>query len=440
MPPVPAQHFDDHGPSPNPPVFADLAGVLTDTRNRNAPTGAAGWFTSWLASCKGDRLAVLLIELDRVSLVQAVVENGPDTTVDRVSKHLEKALPYGSYLERIGVDLFLAMIVDLTTTQDAMSMAQDLLGEIEDALTVPLNPRIGMALYPDAGSDVAVLARRATIALTDAHDKSDSRVRVWSSARNSPTDNTYRMASDLGRALVHKEIELHYQPKVLTATGQVSGMEALVRWYHPRFGRIEPDEFIPLAEENGLIGQLGEWVLFTACRQLRNWQEQGLSAGTIAVNVSAHQVARPEFTDTVNRALRENALAPSDLTLELTESAVIRDDALAAKAIQDLCARGVHFSIDDFGTGHATFSNLRRLPVDSVKIDRSFVSGMVHDPQDAVIVEAIIMTAEKTRSFSDCRGRRDDGAVLAPPRTSVRGDTGLSVQYTICRKRNGRVS
>ena len=112
-------------------------------------------------------------------------------------------------------------------------MAQDLLGEIEDALTVPLNPRIGMALYPDAGSDVAVLARRATIALTDAHDKSDSRVRVWSSARNSPTDNTYRMASDLGRALVHKEIELHYQPKVLTATGQVSGMEALVRWYHP---------------------------------------------------------------------------------------------------------------------------------------------------------------------------------------------------------------
>ena len=108
MPPVPAQHFDDHGPSPNPPVFADLAGVLTDTRNRNAPTGAAGWFTSWLASCKGDRLAVLLIELDRVSLVQAVVENGPDTTVDRVSKHLEKALPYGSYLERIGVDLFLA--------------------------------------------------------------------------------------------------------------------------------------------------------------------------------------------------------------------------------------------------------------------------------------------------------------------------------------------
>lgn len=395
MSPAFAQQIRTRGHTPDPSVFADLTGTLLGTQNGETPVGAAGWFANWRATGKAERLAVLLIELDRVSLVQSVAEGGPDTTPDRLSKHLEKVLPYGSYLERIGVDLFLAVVGDLASTQEAVDLAGNMLGEIEDSLAMPLNPRIGVALYPDAGSDIAVLARRATIALTDVHDKSSSRVRLWSGPRRSPTDNNYRLASDLGRALAHKEIELNYQPKISTASGRVSGMEALVRWYHPRFGRIEPDEFVPLAEANGLINQLGEWVLFTACRQLRYWQDEGLSPGTIAVNVSAHQVAGRGFTDMVTWAFRECGLTPGDLTLELTESAVIRDDDSATEAVQELCARGVRFSIDDFGTGHATFSNLRRLAVDSVKIDRSFVSGMVHNTQDAVIVEAIIVMAEK---------------------------------------------
>ena len=287
------------------------------------------------------------------------------------------------------------LLGDFETAQNISEMANKILGEIEDALPTPLNPRVGISLYPDAGTDITVLTHRATIALTAAHDKSSSRVRMWSGARSSPTDNTYRLASDLGRALPHVEIELHYQPKVSAATGHVSGMEALVRWYHPRFGRIEPDEFVPLAEQNGLINQLGDWVLFTACRQLRYWQDEGLAPGTMAVNVSAHQVARRDFAETVRRAIRDSGITPESLTLELTESAVIRDDASAAESIKELCALGVRFSMDDFGTGHATFSNLRNLAVDSVKIDRSFVAGMVLHGQDAVIVEAIIVMADR---------------------------------------------
>ena len=369
--------------------------MLADASNRKSDIDAASWFTDWVTNHSDERLAVMIIEFDRVSLVQAAVEASSGAASGRLPKHLEEILPFGSYIERIGVDLFLALVGDFDSADDLADMTNRMLGEIEDALPTPLNPRLGIAIYPDAGADISVLARRATIALTTAHDKSSSRVRVWSGSRSSPADNTYRLAADLGRALSHNEIALNYQPKVTTTTGLVSGMEALVRWYHPRFGRIEPHEFIPIAEQNGLINQLGDWVLFTACRQLRYWQEEGLSPGTMAVNVSAHQITRREFTETVSRAIRENGIAPEDLTLELTESAVIRDDASAAEAIQELCARGVRFSVDDFGTGHATFSNLRNLAVDSVKIDRSFVSGMVHHGQDAVIVEAIIVMAEK---------------------------------------------
>tara|TARA_Y100001934_G_scaffold277862_1_gene377716 strand:+ start:6482 stop:7201 length:720 start_codon:yes stop_codon:yes gene_type:complete len=226
---------------------------------RESPTNdAAGCFSNWTAHHKEERLAVLIIEFDRVSLVQAAVDRTTAARSDGLPKHLEEILPFGSYIERIGIDIFLVLLGDFETAQNISEMANKILGEIEDALPTPLNPRVGTSLYPDAGTDITVLTRRETIALTAAHDKSSSRVRMWSGARSSPTDNTYRFASDLGRALSHGEIELHYQPKVSATTGHVSGMEALVRWYHPRFGRIEPDEFVPLAEQNGLINQLGD--------------------------------------------------------------------------------------------------------------------------------------------------------------------------------------
>lgn len=389
------QPIGTHRPVHDPSLFADIEGGITRPESDISSPDAASWFSNRIAAGTDGNLALMLVELDRISLVQAAVEKSPGDTAERISRRLAQILPVGSYLERIGVDLLLALVADLGTPQAAASLSEELLRGIEDSLPMPLNPRIGMALYPDAGTDIGVLARRATIALTDAHDKSPNRIRVWSGARNAPSDNTYRLASDLGRALAHKELELSYQPKISAESGLVTGMEALVRWYHPRFGRIEPDEFVPLAEENGLINQLGEWVLFTACRQLRHWQDDGLSPGTMAVNVSAHQVARPEFTETVIRALRESRLDPEFLTLELTESAVIRDDASASDAIHRLCQRGVRFSVDDFGTGYATFSNLRRLAVDSIKIDRSFVSGLARESHDTVIVEAIVAMAEK---------------------------------------------
>jgi len=201
------------------------------------------------------------------------------------------------------------------------------------------------------------------------------------------------MEADLRRALERAELLLHYQPKVDLATGRITGAEALLRWQHPQRGLVAPGMFIPLAEETGLILPIGEWVLATACAQVRTWQRQGLDAVPVAVNLSARQFRKADLAETVHRILRESGIAPRMLELELTESMIMRDPQAAAAAMQQLKALGVKLALDDFGTGYSSLNYLRRFSVDCLKIDRSFISDAASDPSAASVATSIVAIA-----------------------------------------------
>jgi EAL domain-containing protein (putative c-di-GMP-specific phosphodiesterase class I) len=219
----------------------------------------------------------------------------------------------------------------------------------------------------------------------------------YSAQMNVHTLERLAMESDLRRALERNEFVLHYQPKIDLDSGAISGMEALVRWRHPVRGLVQPDQFIALAEETGLIVPIGEWVLRTACAQNKAWQQAGLPHLCVAVNLSARQFMRDSLLQDVARVLAETGLTSSLLELEITESMVMRNPAHAVALLDSLKAMGVHLSIDDFGTGYSSLSYLKRFPIDNLKIDRSFIQDLPSDGEDAAITRAIIAMAHSLR-------------------------------------------
>jgi EAL domain-containing protein (putative c-di-GMP-specific phosphodiesterase class I) len=249
---------------------------------------------------------------------------------------------------------------------------------------------IGIAFYPLDGLDVVTLQRNADTALNQAKTQGRGKLCFFSPEMTVLAQQRLHLEAELRRALVQDELVLYYQPQVSLQTGHLDGLEALVRWQHPSRGMIPPGEFIPMAEESGLIVLLGEWVLRKACQQISEWSKQGLSLPLIAVNVSAVQLSRGDFFDTVQTILRETAVLPEFLELEITESSVMSDLADAAKTLAKLQALGLRLSIDDFGTGYSSLSYLQELAVDKLKIDISFVRGMTSDEGKAAIVQAVI--------------------------------------------------
>jgi EAL domain-containing protein (putative c-di-GMP-specific phosphodiesterase class I) len=206
-------------------------------------------------------------------------------------------------------------------------------------------------------------------------------------------EDRVQMESELHRAIAQGQFELHYQPKVDTRTGVACSAEALIRWVHPTRGLISPVHFIPLAEECGLIGAIGDWVIREACRQARAWQDEGVPPLTISVNLSASQFRDSGLVDSIRRALDDVGLAPRHLEVELTESAVMSDPEQSVAILEQLCAMGIQASVDDFGTGYSSMSYLRRFPIDKLKIDRVFIHELASRPADANIVRAIVSLA-----------------------------------------------
>ncbi|OHB28984.1 MAG: hypothetical protein A2X84_09375 [Desulfuromonadaceae bacterium GWC2_58_13] len=202
------------------------------------------------------------------------------------------------------------------------------------------------------------------------------------------------LETDLRQAIQRDELFLHYQPQVNLATGRISGVEALLRWHHPRLGLVPPNRFIRIAEETGQIATIGEWVLRTACRQSRDWQRQGLPALQMAVNISGHQLLQPRFADLVKNIMEETNLDPALLELELTESTIMKNPE-DIRILRELKDRGVKLAIDDFGTGYSSLAYLKRFPLNRLKIDRSFISQLTTDPEDEAIVEAILAMARR---------------------------------------------
>ena len=249
---------------------------------------------------------------------------------------------------------------------------------------------MGVAVYPTDGNDPETLMTHADVAMYRAKELGRNNFQFYAAAMNAQTLERLHMESELRHALARDEFVLHYQPQVDLRSGRVVGMEALLRWNHPEFGMVSPASFIGLAEETGLIDQIGTWVLRTACAQNKAWQLGGMRNLCVAVNLSARQFGKVDLTRSIKDILHETKLAPKYLEIELTESMVMTDVECAISTLRELKAIGVKLSIDDFGTGYSSLSYLKRFPIDVLKIDRSFVRDIALDTDDAAIVASII--------------------------------------------------
>ena len=305
-------------------------------------------------------------------------------------------------VSRLGGDEFTVLLTHVKKAEDAARVAK----RIIDAVSVPfllgdeevvVTPSIGISVFPYDGDDVEELVKNADTAMFHAKEKGRNNYQFYTNSMSATTFERLSMENALRRALERKEFQLYYQPKIELETNRAIGLEALLRWNHPDMGMVSPLDFIPLAEESGLIVPIGEWVLRTACEQMRYWQNSGMEPLRVAVNLSACQLRQAMLTQLVRRILDETGIAPRWLELELTESVIMDDIQNSSVVLRELKNMGVHISMDDFGTGYSSLSLLKRLPLDTLKIDQSFVRDITTDPDDAAIVDAIISLAHNLR-------------------------------------------
>jgi diguanylate cyclase len=347
--------------------------------------------------------AVMVCDLDRFKLINdSLGHRAGDELLQEVARRLTRAVRNIDTVARLGGDEFVLVVSPVKDRSEAEAFAQRVVDGLQPAvqiagIAIHTSPSIGIAFYPDDGTSLDGLLAHADAAMYAAKQRGRNNVQCYAPGMSSKTQHEVRLESELHEAISRQQLELHYQPKVDTVTGAVHSAEALVRWRHPDRGLMPPAEFIPLAEECGLIGAIGEWVMREACRQARAWQVAGLPPLRIAINLSASQFRAGGLADLVARALADASLEARFLEVELTESAVMSDPEESIKILEQLSRMGVILSVDDFGTGYSSMSYLRRFPIDKLKIDRSFMSEVMDRPDDASIVKAIVSLAHSLR-------------------------------------------
>ena len=349
---------------------------------------------------RNDRLvAVLSVNLDRFQQINSSMgHHAGDLLLQAVAGRLRGHDGTGDTAAHLGADEFGVILTDIRGAQDAAGIAQKLVDAFArepvsiEGKEVFVTACIGISLYPFDGIEANTLARNAGVALHHARTGGGSGFRYYAAQMNAAAWQRLTMETELHRALEREEFVLHYQPKVGFASGRVVGMEVLLRWRSAERGLVAPGDFIPLLEETGLIVPVGAWVLETACRQAREWQQAGLETARIAVNLSALQFRQPGFAGTVRDILERSGLARNAgaLELELTESLLVEDMDGTAALLEELHEMGVRLSIDDFGTGYSCLSYLKHLPIDRLKIDQSFIRNLPAGSEDAAIVDAVI--------------------------------------------------
>jgi diguanylate cyclase (GGDEF)-like protein/PAS domain S-box-containing protein len=373
--------------------FDDLTGL--PNRNLLADRLAQG-----ITRCRrsGGMLAVLLINLDRFKTINdSLGRTAGNTVLREVAQRLFAHTPVGVTLARTEGDEFV-LTMEIDGPAAVAQLAQPLLAALAEPCQVDtrqffLTASIGIALYPRDGDNNETLLQNAAAAMTRAKIASGNAYQFYATEMNARALERLDMENGLRRAIDQGELVVHYQPQLSLKSGAIIGAEALVRWQHPERGLIPPGDFIPLAEESGLIVPLGTWVLRAACLQNRAWQEAGLPPFTVAVNLSARQVAAQDIVQLAGDILRETGLDARYLELELTESMVMADADAFIQATEQLKGLSITLSIDDFGTGFSSLSYLKRFSIDRLKIDQSFVHEMTQDPNSAVIAQAIISLA-----------------------------------------------
>ena len=371
-------------------------------------------FESTLAFAKseGRALALLFLDLDRFKQINDTLGHSiGDELLRAVANRLQEVVRGGDYvarpnptgsqlaLSRFGGDEFTILLSSLTDPQDAGIVAKRMLSALAEPIVLHgrnffATMSIGIATYPADAADVETLMRNADLAMYQTKNRGGNGFQFYNASMNTAALRKQQLSSGLRRALEHDEFRLHYQPLRATTSGEIVGAEALLRWTDPEGNMVPPAEFIPVAEETGLIVPIGEWVLRTACKQAKAWSEDGLQPIVVAVNVSAYQLQRSGFAELVASILRDAGLSPASLDLDITESAITENDVKTMATLRELSDMGIRLALDDFGTGYSSLSRLTTFPIHRVKIDRSFISNLTVSPDGAPLVEAILAMAK----------------------------------------------
>jgi diguanylate cyclase (GGDEF)-like protein/PAS domain S-box-containing protein len=342
------------------------------------------------------KLAVLFLDGDRFKHINDSLGHAiGDRLLQSVAQRLLACVRSSDTVSRQGGDEFVILLSEVTRPQDAAVSAAKILLALRtphriDQHEVHLTVSIGIVTYPDDGTDAETLVRNADFAMYHAKNSGRNNYQFFKPDMNLRAVERQSLENGLRDAMERQEFVLHYQPKMNLKTGAIIGVEALIRWHHPQRGLVPPAQFIPIAEECGFIVPIGRWVLREACHQARAWQDAGLRPMRIAVNVSAVELRAKDFVSGVRAILTESGLEPRYLELELTETFLMQDSKSTAAVLQALKGMGVQLALDDFGTGYSSLSYLKRFPIDTLKIDRSFVRDLTTDADDASIVSAVI--------------------------------------------------
>ncbi len=384
---------------------------------------------------QGRMLAVMYIDLDNFKRINDTLGHSVGDEVLKVAaERLRNSLRHGADrspdaraverpadLGRLGGDEFMIILPEVGSSDDARLVAERLIAAIQQPMqlsanTVVITPSVGIAMAPTDGTDAASLLRHGDLAMYFAKRRWPGSYAFFDVSMNEGMLQRYTIEGKLRGALERGELSLHYQPQIDMSTGKIAGMEALLRWTNDELGIVPPMDFIPIAEDTGLIIPIGEWVLRTACAQARKWQDEGLDVQRMAVNIAGQQFAMPSFVALVSGILEETGLDHRMLELEITESMVMTDEKRSERLLMELRAIGVSVAIDDFGTGYSNFQRLQHLAIDRLKMDRSFVRDLNESVDDGAIAAAIIsvakalkvgIVAEGVESFAQLRFLQD---------------------------------
>jgi diguanylate cyclase (GGDEF)-like protein/PAS domain S-box-containing protein len=356
-----------------------------------------------LSKRSGSRLAVLFLDLDGFKYVNDTHgHDAGDKLLVEAARRIAGRLRQSDTVARLGGDEFTVILGGLSQDADIGKVADSLIESLQDVFElddaeVHISASVGIAVYPDDGDDFVKLTKNADAAMYQAKQAGRGVYRFYTRSINESTMRRLELATALRSALERHELHLVYQPKLDLRDRRILGFEALLRWDNPRLGPVSPAEFIPVAEETGSILPIGEWVLREACGELRRWQEAGFPELNVAVNLSMRQLERGDMAQTVRDVLAQEGIDGRHVELELTETLLMRDAERAMASMKAIRASGVGLTVDDFGTGHSSLSYLKRLPIQTLKIDRSFVRDIASDPDDAAIIRAVLSMARQLR-------------------------------------------
>ncbi len=356
-----------------------------------------------VAARQGEKRGLMFIDLDRFkSINDTIGHDAGDALLKELAQRLKATLRKADTVARIGGDEFVVLLADAAAAENYATVAQKLIDIVCQPMdfggtTLQVGASVGIACFPQDGNTAFELMKRADMAMYEVKTSGRGGFSFFQEALTSASVKRLQMEAELRQAIANGELELHYQPKVSLDSSEISGVEALVRWRHPQRGLVSPMDFIPVAEATGLIVPLGDWVIAEACRQSAVWKRTLGHSVKIAVNISARQMQQGNLVERVSALVAQHGLQPSDLQVELTESVIMASPVESTRVLSALRAMGVVVGIDDFGTGYSSLAYLSRLPIDVLKIDRSFVANAGQDENDAEIVKMIIALAQTLR-------------------------------------------